>query len=75
MFEPFTPSIVDIMSFTKNIFKPVLKFRYFSTKRIVKKKKKIDHIWNQHGKWIEMSTNKPIIRSVVLEIACGIFIK
>ncbi len=33
------------------------------------------HIWNQHEKWIKTSTNKPMFGPVVLEIACGIFIK
>jgi hypothetical protein len=30
------------------------------------------HIQNQHEKWIKMSTNKPSIGAVVLEIALDI---
>ena len=30
---------------------------------------KASHIWLQHEKWIQMSTNKPSIGSVVVEIA------
>ncbi len=31
------------------------------------------HIWNQHGKYIKINTNKPMFGPVVLEIACDIF--
>ena len=31
-------------------------------------------IWHRHGKCITMSTNKPMVGPVALEIACGIFI-
>ena len=30
-----------------------------------------DYIWNKHGKYINMNTNKSMFGPVVLEVACG----
>ena len=51
---------------------PFLFVRKFSKK--IKIVKSGAYIWNQHGKYIKMSTNKPIFDPVVLEIAYDIFI-
>ena len=56
-----TLSADDSVTFCQNIFNNFRIVTYF------------DHIWNQHWKCINMSTNKPMFGPVVLEVFCDIF--
>ena len=46
--------LVDTFIFFKKIFQNIRKLKYHA------------HIWNQHGKCIKMSTNKPMFGPVII---------
>ena len=73
MLEGFSRWMVNAVVKSTHDFFFFLNLRKFS-KTWYKIVKLCFNFWNQHGKCIKMNTNMPLFGSVVLEIACGIFI-